>query len=89
MRLFSGKRDPAPLFFNSNVQQLLKKLTRVDLRTVFRTKQYGAPLKAPEYKFMTTEELDMVINSISYIKDILFCEPREAWSGISGLSTRM
>lgn len=73
---FSGERDPAPLFFNSNVQQLLKKLTRVDLRTVFRTKRYGAPLKAPEYKFMTTEELDMVINSISCIKVILFCEPR-------------
>jgi hypothetical protein len=59
---FSGERDPAPLFFNSNVQQLLKKLTRVDLRTVFRTKRYGTPLKAPEYKFMTTEEIDMVIN---------------------------
>jgi small subunit ribosomal protein S22 len=57
----AGERDPAPLFFNSNVQHLLKKLTRVDLRTVFRTKRYGAPLKAPEYKFMTTEELDMVM----------------------------
>ncbi|PNF32587.1 hypothetical protein B7P43_G00335 [Cryptotermes secundus] len=52
------ERDPAPIFFNSNVQQLLKKLTRVDLNKVFRTKNYGVPLRAPEYKFLTTEELD-------------------------------
>lgn len=77
MRLFSGERDPAPLFFNSNVQQLLKKLTRMDLRTIFRTKRYGAPLKAPEYKFMTTEELDAVVNSMSCLNLMLLCKPQE------------
>ncbi|KDR11447.1 28S ribosomal protein S22, mitochondrial [Zootermopsis nevadensis] len=55
------ERDPAPVFFNANVQQLLKKLTRVDLRTVFRTKRYGVALKTPEYKFLTAEELNMVM----------------------------
>jgi len=48
--MFPGEKDPAPVFFNSNVQNLLKKLTRVDLRTVFRTRRYGVALKAPEYK---------------------------------------
>jgi hypothetical protein len=63
--LFSDERDPAPVFFNSNVQQLLKKLTRVDLNTVFRTKRYGAALRTPEYKFLTTEELNEVINVLN------------------------
>jgi hypothetical protein len=64
--LFSEERDPAPVFFNSNVQQLLKKLTRVDLNKVFRAKRFGVALRAPEYKFLTTEELDEVINRFSY-----------------------
>jgi hypothetical protein len=72
--LFAGERDPAPLFFNPNVQQLLKKLTRVDLSKVFREKRYEAPLKAPEYKFLTTEELNMVSNSINCRKVILLCK---------------
>jgi hypothetical protein len=65
--MFPGEKDPAPVFFNSNVQNLLKKLTRVDLRTVFRTRRYGVALKAPEYKFLTSEEVNMVINLRNYV----------------------
>ncbi|XP_069700437.1 small ribosomal subunit protein mS22 [Periplaneta americana] len=54
----ADNRDPAPLFFNSDMQQLLKKLTRVDFRIVFRKKRYGERLETPEYKFLTTEELE-------------------------------
>ncbi|PSN41940.1 hypothetical protein C0J52_06423 [Blattella germanica] len=53
-----GERDPAPLFFNPDVQQLLKKLTRLDLTKVYRTRHSGKNLKPPQYKFLTTEELD-------------------------------
>ncbi|XP_049774410.1 28S ribosomal protein S22, mitochondrial isoform X2 [Schistocerca cancellata] len=51
-------RDPAPFFFNKDVQNLLKKLTRVDLHKVFRARKEGKDLKEPEYKFMSTEEVN-------------------------------
>ncbi|KAJ9592584.1 hypothetical protein L9F63_015722 [Diploptera punctata] len=57
----TGERDPAPVFFNSEVQQLLKKLTRIDLKKVYRTRRLGSRLQEPEYKFLTTEELTEVM----------------------------
>jgi hypothetical protein len=89
--LFSEERDPAPIFFNSNVQQLLKKLTRVDLNKVFRPKRYGVPLRAPEYKFLTTEELDEVINVLNYYA-LYVCWGRNSAVGIAagyGLDDRV
>lgn len=58
-----GEQDPAPKFFSSNVQVLLKRLTRPDFSKVFRKRtNSGLPvLKTPNYKFLTTEELDAEI----------------------------
>lgn len=50
--------DPAPLFFNKEVQTLLTKLTRVDLKKIFRSRKDGIPLTVPQFKFMTNEELE-------------------------------
>uniref|UniRef100_A0A1B6DY21 Uncharacterized protein n=1 Tax=Clastoptera arizonana TaxID=38151 RepID=A0A1B6DY21_9HEMI len=49
------------LFFDNEVQDLLKKLTRKDLNFVFRSRKMGQKLEPPEYKFMTTEQLEKVI----------------------------
>ncbi|GAB1866996.1 28S ribosomal protein S22, mitochondrial [Camponotus japonicus] len=51
------ERDPAPYFFNRYVQSYLKRLTTVDYTKIFRTRKDGHRLKAPEYKFLTDEEL--------------------------------
>lgn len=51
-------RDPAPFFFNDEVQSLLKKLTRVDLKKVYRARKEGQPIQPPKYKFMTDDELE-------------------------------
>ncbi|KAJ2952883.1 hypothetical protein O0L34_g7248 [Tuta absoluta] len=58
--LYDGDKDPAPKFFSSNVQVLLKRLTRPDHAKVFRkTTNSGLPvLKTPKYKFLTSEELE-------------------------------
>lgn len=46
------------LFFKPEVQELLFKLTRVDVNKVFSKKKTGQELKPPEYKFLTTEEVE-------------------------------
>lgn len=58
-----GEQDPALKFFSSNVQVLLKRLTRPDFNKVFRKRtNSGLPiLKTPMYKFLTNEELDAEI----------------------------
>jgi hypothetical protein len=75
--LFSDERDPAQIFFNPNVKLLLKKLTRVDFNTVFRKKRNGLPLRVPEYKFLTTEELNEVIHLLIFfiIRIVYLSEP--------------
>ncbi|XP_050304966.1 28S ribosomal protein S22, mitochondrial [Anthonomus grandis grandis] len=56
--VYDGKTNPAPVFFNPEVQALLKSLTRVNNEKVFRRKKLGTQkLSDPEYKFMTDEEL--------------------------------
>ncbi|XP_076237365.1 mitochondrial ribosomal protein S22 [Calliopsis andreniformis] len=50
--------DPAPLFFNRDVQQLLITLTRVDYQRAFRIRKDGKPISNPKFKFMTDEELE-------------------------------
>ncbi|KAF7283360.1 hypothetical protein GWI33_000868 [Rhynchophorus ferrugineus] len=55
---YDGTADPAPLFFNDEVQSLLRLLTRVDYNKVFRKRKLGKnQLSDPEYKFMTDAEL--------------------------------
>lgn len=62
LHLLLDAEDPAPLFVNPEVQSLLKDLTRADLSKVFRKKTVGKIcLQPPEYKFMTTEELEKSI----------------------------
>ncbi|XP_071639587.1 small ribosomal subunit protein mS22 [Temnothorax longispinosus] len=52
------ERDPAPFFFNEEVQACLRTLTGVDYSKVLRTRRDGHKLKPPEYKFLTDEELE-------------------------------
>lgn len=54
-------KDPAPYFFNEEVQELLKKLTRANPEKVFRKRMDGEKLQSPEYKFMTDEELQKAL----------------------------
>lgn len=48
------------IFFKPEVQQLLLNLTRVEVDKVFRKRKHGQELKPPEYKFLTTEEVNML-----------------------------
>lgn len=50
-------KDPAPYFFNEEVQKLLQTLTRPQPDKVFRRQLDARRLEAPEYKFMTEEQL--------------------------------
>lgn len=58
-----GEQDPAPKFFSSQVQVLLKRLTRPDFAKVFRKRTSSGlqVLKTPTYKFLTNEELEAEI----------------------------
>ncbi|XP_020300293.1 28S ribosomal protein S22, mitochondrial [Pseudomyrmex gracilis] len=51
------ERDPAPFFFNEEVQECLKTLTTVDFKKVFRIRKDNHKLKPPQYKFMTNKQL--------------------------------
>ncbi|KAL6261220.1 hypothetical protein P5V15_008745 [Pogonomyrmex californicus] len=57
----SVEKDPAPFFFNKEVQEYLKMLTTVDYNKVFRSRKDGHKLKPSQYKFMTDEELQEAI----------------------------
>nr|CAG4641099.1 EOG090X0AW0 [Eulimnadia texana] len=50
-------RDPGPIFFNSEVQRLLKNMTGSNFDKVFRQRKLGERLSPPSYKFMSEEEL--------------------------------
>lgn len=45
------------LFFSGSVQDLLKKLTRIDVNVVFRKQMDEKHMEDPKYKFMTTEQV--------------------------------
>ncbi|GJQ69686.1 putative 28S ribosomal protein S22 [Trypoxylus dichotomus] len=54
--------DPAPLFFNTEVQSLLKTLTRIDLNRVYRRRKLGQKkLDLPIYKFATDDQLQEML----------------------------
>ncbi|XP_011495266.1 PREDICTED: 28S ribosomal protein S22, mitochondrial [Ceratosolen solmsi marchali] len=52
-------RDPAPYFFDQEVQKLLQILTRPIPEKVFRPRMNGVNITTPEYRFMTNEELEI------------------------------
>lgn len=54
------------LFYNNEVQSLLKSLTGFDMNKIFTKRKLGDKLQAPEYKFMTSEQLQEVNDNISW-----------------------
>lgn len=58
---FVDGEDPAPKFFSSDIQILLKRLTRPDFAKVFRRRANSNEpvLQTPVYKFLTDEELQI------------------------------
>ncbi|KAJ8889103.1 hypothetical protein PR048_008597 [Dryococelus australis] len=61
----AGDRDPAPLFINPEVQKLLKQLTRIDVRKVFKKRKDEQKLAPPEYRFLTDDQLKQVMKEAS------------------------
>lgn len=53
----STERDPAPFFFDNEVQAWLQTLTTLDYAKIFRPRMDGHKIRSPQYKFMTDEEL--------------------------------
>ncbi|XP_030758443.1 28S ribosomal protein S22, mitochondrial [Sitophilus oryzae] len=73
---YDGKSDPGPLFFNEEVQSLLKLLTRIDYNKVFRKRKLGTKLLTkPDYQFMTDEQLKESINRARKKADVLLQIP--------------
>ncbi|XP_043679583.1 28S ribosomal protein S22, mitochondrial [Vespula pensylvanica] len=54
--------DPAPIFFNREVQETLQLLTRIDYKKAVRKRLTGERLKCPEYKFLTDKELQEAVD---------------------------
>ncbi|CAG9783960.1 unnamed protein product [Diatraea saccharalis] len=75
--VYDGKEDPAPKFFSSNVQVLLRRLTRPDFAKVFRKRTNSGRdvLKTPSYKFLTDEELEAEIAKANKRADRLLQMP--------------
>lgn len=64
------------MFFNDEVQSLLKLLTRVDYNKVFRKRKLGkSNLSDPDYKFMTDAELKEALNEAKQKADELLQIP--------------
>ena len=57
----TSSRDPAAYFFSSRVQELLFQLNDRQHDQVFRPRKLGQKLEAPQYVFMTEEDLHKVI----------------------------
>ena len=59
-------KDPAPLFLNREIQSLLTKLTRVDLKKVYKKRKLqNKRLSLPEVKFLTDDQLQKVLQETS------------------------
>ncbi|KAF6198521.1 hypothetical protein GE061_008269 [Apolygus lucorum] len=63
------------LFFEEDVQSLLKKLTRKDMNKVFRKKKDGKRVKDTVYKFMTTTQLEEAVKDAEKKADKLLQMP--------------
>ncbi|XP_072944057.1 small ribosomal subunit protein mS22 [Epargyreus clarus] len=75
--LYDGEQDPAPKFFSSGVQVLLKRLTRPDFAKVFRkrTNTNQQVLPTPVYKFLTNEELNIEVTKANRTAERLLQMP--------------
>ncbi|CAH1395570.1 unnamed protein product [Nezara viridula] len=62
----SLNQETVPLFFNENVQELLKKIVKIDYDKVFRTKKLERRLATPEFTFMTDAELEEAKKKAEY-----------------------
>ncbi|KAK0166690.1 hypothetical protein PV327_004181 [Microctonus hyperodae] len=71
----SDENDPAPVFFNNDVQQLLKTLTRADPKKVFRFRKEGKEISDSVYKFMTNEALEAEMKKASHRMEQLLQMP--------------
>ncbi|VEN51693.1 unnamed protein product [Callosobruchus maculatus] len=73
---YAEQNDPRPSFFNKDIQNILRTLTRVDLQRVFRTRKLGqGKVHDPEYRFMTNEELQMAMREAELKADNLLQIP--------------
>ncbi|KAK9753397.1 Mitochondrial 28S ribosomal protein S22 [Popillia japonica] len=71
-----NETDPAPLFFNGEIQSLLKTLTRVNLNKVYRRRKLGQKkLDLPTYKFVTDEQLQEMMKDAEVKADELLQMP--------------
>lgn len=69
-------RDPAPLFFNDDVQNLLKKLTRTNFNKVFRHRRLeNTKIEPPVYKFMSDDQLKSAIEEATQRADEMLQMP--------------
>ncbi|KAK9510478.1 hypothetical protein O3M35_005258 [Rhynocoris fuscipes] len=60
----SVKDEPkASLFFQERVQELLNQLTGRDLEKIYHKRRYGKKPQVPEYRFMSSEELNEAIEN--------------------------
>lgn len=57
-----SKLERRNLFFNDEVQNLLKKLTKADYEKIFRVQKLGGKVSTSDLKFMTDEELEKARN---------------------------
>ncbi|KAL1512469.1 hypothetical protein ABEB36_002055 [Hypothenemus hampei] len=73
---YDGTEDPANIFLNKNVQNLLKSLTRVDYDKIFKRRKLGSKtLTDPEYKFMTDKELQEALAEAQHTAEELLQIP--------------
>lgn len=56
----ASKSEDHKLFFNSEVQEILKNLTGFDMNKVLSKRKLGEKLEPPQYKFMTSEQVQQV-----------------------------
>ncbi|XP_058805589.1 small ribosomal subunit protein mS22 [Phymastichus coffea] len=56
-------KDPAPYFFNEEVQKFLKVITRPEHDKVFRRQLDGREIEEPVYKFMTERDLKKALDT--------------------------
>lgn len=58
-------KDPGPTFISDTVQNHLKLLTRINIKKVYRKrKMEDKYLDTPQYKFMTTEQVEKLMNDM-------------------------
>lgn len=57
---FFAEHDPAPIFFDQKVQELLKRVTGMDFDKIFRSRLNEKELEVPKYEFLTDSELNEV-----------------------------